>query len=149
MNELSARTFAPAVLLLAACAAPAASTPDGNAAVETATQTQGAGMPEGTTAGGAADGTTGADSTATGGVDAIPTGDCGKESETVETFPGHPSFKKCCPGLGPVFTMGHLGADGKCLPQPPVASSPAVCRKSCGDGKCDGDENKCNCSDCK
>lgn len=149
MNALAARSFAPAVLLLAACAAPAVSTHDENAD-GSATPTQGAAMSDGTT-GGEVDVTTGSvgATTSTGGGDATPTGECGKENETIETFPGHPNFKKCCPGLGAVISMGRVGADGKCLPQPPVASTPAVCTKTCGDGKCDGDENKCNCADCK
>lgn len=148
MNELAARTFAPAALLLAACAAPAVA-PDGNAADGKASETGGALTADATTTGGQEVATTGGSASATGGGDSPETSDCGKESETIETFPGHPSSKACCPGLGPVFTMGHLGADGKCLPPPPVASAPAVCTKTCGDGKCDGDENKCNCADCK
>jgi hypothetical protein len=141
---MHARTFTPAVIFLGACAAPPSTAPDGYlrhpTPMENPTVQVTATAPTGT----AADAT----SASTGG-DAIDPGDCGKENETVETFPGHPNFKKCCPGLGPVFTMGLLGADGKCIPQPPVASTPAVCTKHCGDGKCDGDENKCNCADCK
>ncbi|MFO0616200.1 MAG: hypothetical protein U0414_26640 [Polyangiaceae bacterium] len=136
-----------------ACAAPAPTTPEGNAtatATVAATQTaatQGTTSAASTSGGGT---TTGGASATTGSGDAaVPPPNCGKENETIETFPGHPNTRSCCPGLGPVFTMGILGPDGKCLPPPPVASAPAVCTKHCGDGKCSGDENKCNCSDCK
>lgn len=81
--------------------------------------------------------------------DAAPDPNCGKEGETVETWPDRPDTRKCCPGLGEVID-GSMSDNGQCLIPPPVASRLAVCRKSCGDGKCASDENKCTCeADCK